>query len=197
MSVIVHEKKTLASLPTFTDFPDFTDHPNVADLAEKSSAVGMDLEDVKTFMESYIRGELVHDPKLEIWAPLKYYWTNGVTLTTDTVMVSIKGALAYEVDGDLHINYGESADGGPQVSFSILGNQHTLQVARAVASTFLSLPDIYKGIEPAELQVIHLDGQSHQCHLLNLEWKLNKPEAEADVIEKTVKLLNTDLPTEE
>jgi hypothetical protein len=193
MSVIVHEKKTLASLPTLVSLV----FDNRDTQLDASSAAILPEAEQKLANEEYIRHGIANDPKFDVWAPLTYYWTNGIILKTDTVMVSIKGALAYEVDGDLHINYGESAEGGPQASLTILGNQHTLQIARAVASTFLTVPDIYKGIDQSELQVIHLDGHSHQCHFQNLEWKLNKSEAETDVIEKTVKILNAELPTEE
>lgn len=187
MTVIVHEKKTLASLPT---------SPTLSqELGE--ALVGMTPEEAKLFKESHIRANLVTNPKYDIWEPLVYYWTNGTVLQTDLAYVSIKGAIAYEVDGDLHINHGDLEGGNPQVSLTILGDQHTLQLGRALASTFLTVPDVYKGIKESDLEVIHLDGQPHQCHLLNLEWKLNKSEAEADVIEKTVKVLNNDLPTQE
>ncbi|QZA70574.1 HNH homing endonuclease [Erwinia phage AH04] len=183
MTVIVHENKKLSSLPTLMETQDIINE----------LSMGTD----KLSKEEFIRIALEKYPKFDAWSPLVYYRTDGTVLETDLILVSLRGAIAYKMGGDLHINYGDLESGSPQVSVNILGDQHTLQLGRAVASTFLTVPDIYKGIKEADLQVIHLDGQSHQCHILNLEWKLNKPEADTDLVEKTVKVLNADLPTEE
>jgi hypothetical protein len=56
---------------------------------------------------------------------------------------------------------------------------------------------MYKGISRHDLEVTHLDGQKHQCHIGNLEWKLNKPEEKLAEIQETIKVLNAELPTEE
>lgn len=181
MVVIVHEKKKLSDLPTL---PILTvDDPIVSQTPPADDPRWVATNDTKF--------------QYDLWAPLVYYWTNGTILQTDLVYVSIKGAIAYKMGDDLHINYGDLESGSPQISVNILGDQHTLQLGRAVASTFLTVPDIYKGIKKADLQVIHLNGQPHQCHLLNLGWKLNKSEADTDLVEKTVKVLNAELPTEE
>lgn len=195
MTVIVHEKKKLSDLPTLSILT--IDDPTALQTPPADDPRWVATSDTKLQTEQLIRNELETNPKYDIWAPLVYYWTNGTILQTDLVYVSIKGGIAYKMGDDLHINYGDLESGSPQVSVNILGDQHTLQLGRAVASTFLTVPDIYKGIKEADLQVIHLDGQPYQCHLLNLEWKLNKSEADTDLVEKTVKVLNAELPTEE
>lgn len=184
MSVTIHKKKSLSNLPVLSDLV-------------KTELVGLDDKRALFLKEAFIRTKLAKNPKFNIWEPLVYHWTDGTTLKLDNVYVSIKGAICYEVDGELHTNYGNLDNGTSQVSLTILGSQHTLQLARAVASTFLTVPDVYSDIKESELQVSHLDNQNHQCHFSNLEWKLNKSETDSDLIEKTVSILKADLPTKD
>jgi len=182
MSVVVKKEQSIASLPLLED-------------ELRDQLIGVSGDDALLIKEKYIRDQLALDPKYNTWSPLHFYgYKTDVAIVTDKVLVSVKGQLAYDLDGDMHISTGDLPDDYPQVSIPLFEDYKSVGVSRVIASTFLSVPDIYKGISRHDLEVMHLDGQKHQCHFGNLEWKLNKPEEKLAEIQETVKALEATMP---
>lgn len=180
MTVIIHKNKTLADLPFITISGDLE--------ARAASKLNTDV---------LIRQALEKDKSYNVWAPAEYFgYKNDSYLYAESIMVSIKGEVAYMVDDELHIASGSLQDDFQQITLTVIDQQMTFGIARLVASTFLGVPDKYKGISQHDLEVIHLDGHPHQCHFANLEWNLNESKELNTVIEETVSALNTELPSE-
>lgn len=182
MAVITKKGQTIARLPLLED--------------EISSELrGLTDEQKDLVREKYIRDQIALNPKYNVWSALRFFgYKTDITINSSQVLVSIKGQIAYDLDGDMHVSTGDLDSDYPQVSIPLFQEYKPVGVARAIASTFLAVPDMYKGISRHDLEVTHLDGQKHQCHLGNLEWKLNKPEDKLAEIQETVKALESDLP---
>lgn len=183
MTMIVHEKRSIRNFKTLSR-------------ELESSLKGMTDDEAKLIKEKHIRDQLALNKSYDAWEPIRFYgYKNGVVIKSDKVLVSVRGLIAYDIGDRMHVTTGNPNHEYPQVNLPVLQDADHIGISRLIASTFLTIPDKYKGISPHDLEVIHLNGQSYHTHFCNLEWMLNKSADEVAVIEKTVKILNADLPT--
>lgn len=183
MSVLIHKTKSIKDTPTLTQ-------------ELETQLAGLTKAEARLVKDNYIREQLAANKSYNAWDYLEYYgYKNEITLKAQTALVSIRGEIAYDLDDGMHISSGEPEDGYLQVTVPVIGHDTPIGVARAVASTFLSLPDKYKDVSFHDLEVTHLDGQTHQTHLANLEWALNEGALTDNQVEVTITALNAELPS--
>lgn len=126
-----------------------------------------------TLMEE-LKKKLKEDPNYEVWVPLVYccYYTtmrmaSSSIITLRKMFISNKGRVISTRGGTPRVLTWSDVDG--YCSFNIK-SETTYRCHRAVASSFLPLPDALGGIHPSRLQVNHLDGDRGNPDLMNLEW---------------------------
>lgn len=123
--------------------------------------------------EQYVRDKLKEDPDFECWDFLKYSsYKQGFCICTTHVLVSNTGKIAVELTDGTHINSGTLSGKYLQAHIDpTLTNEYiNIYLHRAVACTYLAIPEKYKELGEGKLEVNHLDGVKTNPHFLNLEW---------------------------
>ncbi|EBY9764046.1 hypothetical protein D5W64_13110 [Salmonella enterica subsp. enterica serovar Saintpaul] len=123
--------------------------------------------------EKYVRDKLKEDPDFECWDFLKYAsYKQGFCIYSNHVLVSNTGKIAYELADGTHINSGTLSGKYLQAHIdpTLTNTYINIYLHRAVACTYLAIPERYKELGEGKLEVNHLDGVKTNPHFLNLEW---------------------------
>lgn len=123
--------------------------------------------------EKYVRDGLEKDPNFECWDFLNYHsYKTGISICTTSILVSNTGNIAYELADGTCIDVGDERDGRLVVSIEplLIDTPLDIHLDRAVACTFLAVPDMFHDLYTSILDIKHLDGNKLNPHFLNLEW---------------------------
>lgn len=149
---------------------------NTIEMAEQTKVIyPFSLKGVSEALEA----KLENDPDFEVWSSLLYYHQTAPDVNTSKIapykyFVSNKGRIVNlrDMEDPKYLEEVMVDNKIPTVTFVYKKKEEIIEVARAVACSFVAIPDEIGTYLPRDLIVVHRDNDPTNVSANNLEWKL-------------------------
>lgn len=141
-----------------------------------------------SILNTALKKKLALDPNYEVWVPIHYYkylvldTAKGVsTFYTKYAFISNKGNI-HHIRKKTKAPQGHTTQSGHQSSLvRLIDGPVRFSLHRAVACSFVPLPEKFKHVGHGYAQVKHRDTDKAHNDFINLEWDSNVVEQEKDL----------------